>query len=231
MSFQAISWAIAQDIPRTSEKFLLVMLANYADNQGYCYPSIDRLAMELSQDRKTVVKSMKSLMNYGFIRDSGKRVGRTKSVIVYQLVGIPSSHKFHYLYRVENIDTGEYYYGTRSTNIFPHMDEYTGSGQWCYEMRKKGIFLHKQIIEIFPNYEDCRSAESRIFKSLKADDGLCKNGQASFYAQRKATELNAMYKSKGIVVFDGTGDTPQIEPWYEPEAVPILEKAMPFLGG
>lgn len=188
MSFQAMAWAISQEIPRTCEKFLLVMLGNYADQKGYCYPSIDKLALELSQDRKTVIKSLKSLMDIGLLKDSGRRVGRTKSVIVYQLVGLPESSRFHYLYKMENPETGEYYIGSRSSNIHPHMDEYYGSGDWPRQMIIDGCFLHKEIIEIFPTVEECRAAENKFFRSMSVDDGLCKNKQASFYAKKAALE-------------------------------------------
>ena len=188
MSFQAMAWAISQEIPRTCEKFLLVMLANYADQKGYCYPSIDKLSLELSQDRKTIIRSIKSLIDVGLLRDSGRRVGRTKSVIVYQLVGMPETSRFHYLYRLQNPETGEYYVGTRSSDIHPHMDEYYGSGDWPRQMHKESVFLHKEIIEIFDTTEECRGAESKFFRSMKRDDGLCRNKQASFYAKRVARE-------------------------------------------
>jgi hypothetical protein len=188
MSFQAMAWAISQEIPRTCEKFLLVMLANYADQKGYCYPSVDKLSIELSQDRKTIIRSIKSLIEVGLLKDSGRRVGRTKGVIVYQLVGIPESSRFHYLYRLQNPETGEYYVGARSSDVHPHMDEYSGSGDWPRQMHKEGIFLHKEIIEIFHTIEECRGAESKFFRSMKSDDGLCRNKQASFYAKRVARE-------------------------------------------
>lgn len=219
MSFQAMTWAITQDIPRTSEKFLLVMLANYADRGGYCYPSIERLAQELSQDRKTIVKSIKSLVSVGLLKDTGRRVGRTLSVVVYQLVGIPESSRFHYLYRLENPETGEYYFGTRSTNMLPHMDDYLGSGDWCREMKENGSFIHKEIIELFATPEDCRKAEGLVFKSLKADDGLCKNKQAHFYAKRAAIERDLSYERVDI-----EDASPYLRRSYKPkQAVPFLD--------
>ena len=217
MSFQAISWALTQDIPRTSEKFLLVMLANYADKDGYCYPSIERLAQELSQNRKTVIKSIKSLIESGLLRDSGRRIGATKSVVVYQLVGIPSASNFHYVYRIENPETGEYYIGTRSTNVLPQMDEYTGSGDWPREMREKGIFTTKQVVQIFSNSDECKKYEARFFRSMDFDDGLCRNKQTRFYMQKAGLEAHRKFMDRAILV-DDDGDM-----WVEPEAVPFLE--------
>lgn len=189
MSFKAMAWAIGQDIPRTAEKFLLVMLANYANDEGICYPSLERLATELSQDRKTVIKSIKSLIKNGLLKDTGKRVGSTKSVVVYQLVGLPSISKFHYLYKVSNTETGEYYIGTRSTDCLPHMDlNYMGSGEWPRKMKEENVFLLKEILEVFVRYEDCVSAENRFLRSMIRDDGLCKNLQTSYQARRRSLE-------------------------------------------
>ena len=42
MSFQAMAAAIPLRLP-TNDKFVLLMLANYADENGKCWPSIDRL--------------------------------------------------------------------------------------------------------------------------------------------------------------------------------------------
>jgi predicted transcriptional regulator len=200
MSFSAMAWAIKQDIPRSCEKFVLVMLANYAGQDGVCYPSIDRLSEELSQDRKTVLKSIKSLISLGLIRDTGRRVGKTRSVVVYQLTGVPEFSRFHYLYRVENPDTGEYYVGTRSTNMLPHMDEYFGSGDWCREMKEKGVFLHKEIVKVFGTSEECKAAESKVFKSLQEDDGLCRNKQAAFAARATLRKYNESHAT--VYVFD-----------------------------
>lgn len=85
MSIQAISWALKQPIAKSSEKFVLVVLCNYADERGFCYPSITALAADTAQDRKTVIANLKSLSSAGVIRDTGKRVGATGQVIVYQI--------------------------------------------------------------------------------------------------------------------------------------------------
>ena len=210
MSFQAMAWAISQEIPRTCEKFLLVMLANYADQKGYCYPSVDKLSIELSQDRKTIIKSIKSLIDIGLLKDSGRRVGRTKGVIVYQLVGLPEASRFHYLYRLENPETGEYYVGSRSSNVHPHMDEYAGSGDWTRQMQKDGIFLHKEIVEVFETIEECRGAENKFFRSMDKDDGLCRNKQAAFYARRVIQEAQEKWEKapKKLEFFPEDGDSP-----------------------
>jgi hypothetical protein len=58
MSFQAMAWAVKQPLP-CSEKMVLLMLANYANDVNLCWPSVARLAadsgLSASKVRKCVV--------------------------------------------------------------------------------------------------------------------------------------------------------------------------------
>lgn len=58
MAIAALAWAIKQELPRSASKFVLVMLANYANENGMCYPSIERLSKDTAQDRKTVITTL-----------------------------------------------------------------------------------------------------------------------------------------------------------------------------
>lgn len=185
MSFQAMAWAIKQPLNRSCEKFLLVMLANYSDNEGILYPSVERLTQDLSQDRKTVVKNLKGLIELGLLADTGRRIGQTKSIIVYQLIGVPDASKFFYTYKLTRPDTGEYYVGARASLTSPEFDSYYGSGQWPRDMKDRNVFLEKEILEQFETWEEAIASESRFFRFMKQDDGLCQNLQVSF-RQREA---------------------------------------------
>jgi hypothetical protein len=46
MSFQAMAWAIKQELDTPIAKLLLVMIANYAGDDGTCYPSQKLLAID-----------------------------------------------------------------------------------------------------------------------------------------------------------------------------------------
>ena len=77
MSFQAMTWAVKQPL-QCHEKIVLLMLANYADEKGKCFPSMKRLALEcglsLSQTRKSMAKleEWKLVRRYGRIRSYGQ---------------------------------------------------------------------------------------------------------------------------------------------------------------
>ena len=44
MSVQAISWALGCKTEKSSDKFVLVVLANYADQDGFCWPHVGTIA-------------------------------------------------------------------------------------------------------------------------------------------------------------------------------------------
>jgi hypothetical protein len=87
VSVESITWALKVPVPASSAKFVLVVLANQAnDETGLAFPSIAYLAEATGQDRKTVIGNIAKLIDWGLIEDSGQRVGATKQVIVYRLL-------------------------------------------------------------------------------------------------------------------------------------------------
>lgn len=89
MSTRAITWAMERQGLKSSTKFVLVALANYANEQHEAYPSVAALESDTCQDRKTVLANLRRLVDGGFLMDSGKRVGSTAQVVVYRLaVGV-----------------------------------------------------------------------------------------------------------------------------------------------
>lgn len=88
MSVEAITWALKQPIKQSSAKFVLTVLANCASGDSWlAYPSVAYLADATGQDRKTILANLVRLRDMGLIEDSGRRMGDTKQVIVYRLLG------------------------------------------------------------------------------------------------------------------------------------------------
>lgn len=85
MSVEAITWALSQAIRPSSAKFVLVAMANCANPDRVCWPSIQYLSEATCQDRKTVIENIKRLKEDGFITDTGERRGQTAQVAVFQL--------------------------------------------------------------------------------------------------------------------------------------------------
>lgn len=89
MSFEAIRWALAQPVQKSSAKFLLVAMADCVNcdegQEMLCWPSARHLMEVTGQDIKTVEAGIKRLRESGFIKPTGELRGRTGQVIVYRL--------------------------------------------------------------------------------------------------------------------------------------------------
>ena len=67
MSFQAMAWAVKQPLP-CSEKMVLLMLANYANDANQCWPSVARLAADSGLSASKVRKCIVWLENAGMVQ-------------------------------------------------------------------------------------------------------------------------------------------------------------------
>lgn len=70
---------------QSSQKFVLVALANYASETGKAYPSVETICRITSQQDATVRRALDALEQAQVIKDTGQRVGNTRQVKVYQL--------------------------------------------------------------------------------------------------------------------------------------------------
>lgn len=88
MSNEALTWAFEQTIKPSGRHFVLVALANYADSQGWCYPSQETLAKRTSQDERTVRDHLKALEEEGLIaREPRRRKDGKRTSDGFTLVG------------------------------------------------------------------------------------------------------------------------------------------------
>ncbi len=68
MSFQAMKWADDQVTGKQLNKHVLEKLANYADENHSCFPSYDHLAKKCECNVRTIMRTIKSLEDLGFIK-------------------------------------------------------------------------------------------------------------------------------------------------------------------
>ncbi|MCP4383057.1 MAG: helix-turn-helix domain-containing protein [Hyphomicrobiales bacterium] len=73
MSIEALNWAYRQPVAGHAAKFLLVTLCNYADADGFCYPSQERLAAMTGMSVRTVRSHLAALERAGFIKRENRR--------------------------------------------------------------------------------------------------------------------------------------------------------------
>lgn len=85
MSLDALTWAFKLEVRPSMAKFVLVALADYASDKDMAFPSIETISNKTCMNRKTVIGHLDWLESKGLIRDTGKRVGATQQVKVFQL--------------------------------------------------------------------------------------------------------------------------------------------------
>lgn len=66
MSNEALTWAFRQDVPMT-QKFVLVALADYADERGECFPKHETTAARTGASVSTVKRALRGLMESGHL--------------------------------------------------------------------------------------------------------------------------------------------------------------------
>lgn len=69
MSNEALTWAFRQDLPLT-QKFVLVALADYADERGECFPNHERTAQRTGTSVSTVKRAIRALADADYLSTS-----------------------------------------------------------------------------------------------------------------------------------------------------------------
>lgn len=79
-------WAWKAQVKNSSQRLVLLTLADRAGETHRCYPSIKRMEKDTRLNRKTIIKVLDELEASGFIKDTGEISGN--GVKVYLLTGV-----------------------------------------------------------------------------------------------------------------------------------------------
>lgn len=85
MSGEAFSWAISMKPDRMADKMVLLAYANGASPYGRAFASVAYICQFGCMDEKTVLASVKRLVDGGYLVDTGEKTGRSGQIKVYQL--------------------------------------------------------------------------------------------------------------------------------------------------
>lgn len=88
MSVDATRWAWSVHVEKSTERLVLLSLADRANEDNECYPSMQRVTNDTMLDIKTVKKVISDLIQKGLILDTGERKGFTQKVRVLRLIGV-----------------------------------------------------------------------------------------------------------------------------------------------
>lgn len=75
---------------KSTKRLVLLALADRANKEGTCFPSIARVCADTCLDRKTVMSTINDLIDIGVIEDTGERKGATMQVRVLRFKEISS---------------------------------------------------------------------------------------------------------------------------------------------
>lgn len=75
MSIEAVSWAFKQDITPAAKKFVLVALADNADQHGICFPSYGHIQKKTCLGRRAVINFVNDLVEEGFVQKAARLRG------------------------------------------------------------------------------------------------------------------------------------------------------------
>jgi DNA-binding transcriptional regulator YhcF (GntR family) len=81
-----MAWALKQPA-KTNEKFLLIVIANYADEEGRAWPSVERLCIDTGMSRATIQRILRRLEKGGWIASHKRIKGRLQTSNLYVLKG------------------------------------------------------------------------------------------------------------------------------------------------
>ena len=85
INFRALQWAYDQEGLHVTAKAVLITLAMHANESGYTWPGVERIASAWGMDRETVRRQIEALLVRRKIYRTKKRRGATGQVKVYRL--------------------------------------------------------------------------------------------------------------------------------------------------
>lgn len=107
MSIDATRWAWTAPVNNSSQRLVLLSLADRASDEHTAWPSIERLAKDTVLDKKTVQKVILELIDLGLIKDTGDRKGPTKRVRVLKLNGVKGREEYTQIQNDSNTPKNE----------------------------------------------------------------------------------------------------------------------------
>ena len=67
MSFNAMAWAAKVKTSTPTQKLILLLLADRCSDNGICFPSVKRIAMDACISEKSAIENIKKLATNGFV--------------------------------------------------------------------------------------------------------------------------------------------------------------------
>lgn len=87
MSIRIMSQVWNMEIDDSTAKLTLMALADFSDDEGYCYPSYEVLAKKISKSKRTAIRAVEKLTELGFLQKEKRELNDgTSRTNLYKIV-------------------------------------------------------------------------------------------------------------------------------------------------
>lgn len=87
MSIRIMSQVWNMEIDDSTAKLTLMALADFSDDEGYCYPSYEVLAKRISKSKRTAIRAVEKLTELGFLQKEKRELNDgTSRTNLYKIV-------------------------------------------------------------------------------------------------------------------------------------------------
>lgn len=178
-----------------AQKGVLISLADNANDDGVCWPSIRAISVRCCLSERAVQNAIKWLEEHHALKRNERSQKSTVYTITPDLFDGESVKSSHYVYRITHQPSGRFYIGLRTSSIAPERDPYFGSGACAAWLEARKVECKKVVLAVFASRRDAAEFE-HLEVSAALDDPLCLN--------RRAVSPN----SDGAAAHLGAGDAP-----------------------
>jgi hypothetical protein len=155
-------------MPPTS-KAVLMSLADNANDQGECWPSISTISERTCFSERAVQNAIHWLEANGALLADRSNGRHTRYAVTPDRFNGKASGEHHYIYRITHLPTGQFYIGSRSSATLPEQDDYYGSGSACEQVFRVRSECRREVIQVFESRRDANVAESALIATSIAD--------------------------------------------------------------
>lgn len=192
MSFQAMSWAVRQKVGNATGKAILIMLANYCDHEGACFPSQQRLADECECGLRTITRWLDQFEKDGLlVRERRSREDGSRTSDMIRLLPTRQSGALEGQHATKS-------YPTRQSGVAEPIREPITKDISKGRDRKseEGLFEYA-VWSDYPKHKDMsrKAALNEWFKLSTDDQKRCADGVMKF-SMRFDAEVAASGKSR-----------------------------------
>ena len=177
MSFDAMSWASKKECQNSTNKLVLLMLANYSDENESSYPSYKHLAKICECSERTVMRSIDSLISLGLL----------KKQVRFNSDGKQTSNRF-ILCRDDKINTVGVSKSTLNTKRVIQRDYTVEFNQW-WDLYPRKDGSKRKAFELWKKITDKEISHQKILEFTKMFK-VSINGTESNFIPHATTWLN-----------------------------------------